>query len=178
MEPFLGQIQAFGFSFAPRGWANCDGQLLAISSNDALFSLLGTYYGGDGRTTFALPDFRGRTTIHQGTGPGLSPAIIGRKGGSYQVALNVTNLPSHNHTVSGGITVGVSDEDANASEGDGKYLGGAQVYTDQAANGQLAGVNSSYHIGTNGMGQPFGIQNPSLAVNICIALIGIYPSRN
>lgn len=98
-DPFIGQINAFGFNFAPRGWATCNGQLLPISSYTALFSLLGTMYGGDGRTTFALPDLRGRTPVHQGTGPGLSQKSMGEKGGSETTTLTISNLPSHNHTI-------------------------------------------------------------------------------
>ncbi|WP_430974469.1 tail fiber protein, partial [Sunxiuqinia rutila] len=98
-EPFVAQISMFGGNFAPRNWAFCDGQLLAISSHTALFSLLGTTYGGDGRTTFALPDLRGRTPVHAGNGPGLSPRALGSKFGSEQTTLTTNNLPSHNHTV-------------------------------------------------------------------------------
>lgn len=98
-EPFLAQISLFGSNFAPRGWAFCDGQLLPISSNSALFSLLGTTYGGDGRTTFALPDLRGRVAIHEGTGPGLSNKRLGQRGGQESVILNNTQLPSHRHTI-------------------------------------------------------------------------------
>src|SRR5687767_9318635 len=97
MEPFLGQIQAFGFNFAPRGWAQCQGQLLAINTNTALFSLLGTTYGGNGQTTFALPDFRGRTMVGQGQGPGLSAYTIGQVGGTESVTLTSNNLPAHTH---------------------------------------------------------------------------------
>ncbi|MHC4955882.1 MAG: phage tail protein, partial [Planctomycetota bacterium] len=97
-EPFIGQIQQFGFNFPPRGWAHCDGQLLPISSNTALFSLLGTTFGGDGRTTFGLPDLRGRIAKHVGTGPGLSPVTWGQRGGAETVVLNTGNMPSHTHT--------------------------------------------------------------------------------
>ena len=96
-EPFVGEIRMFAGNFAPRGWAFCDGQLLAVSQNDALFSLLGTIYGGDGRTTFGLPDLRGRIPIHAGTGPGLSPRRLGAKGGAENVTLTVNQMPSHNH---------------------------------------------------------------------------------
>ena len=99
MEPFIGQIQAFGFNFALRGWAKCDGQLLPISSNSALFSLLGTIYGGDGRTNFALPDLRGRMAIHEGSGPGLTKRALGSKGGVESVALSVNQMPAHSHRV-------------------------------------------------------------------------------
>lgn len=98
-EPFLGTIGIFGFNFAPRGWAQCSGQLLPISSNQALFSLLGTIYGGDGRTTFALPDLRGRVPVNYGQGPGLSLYQIGQKGGAEQINIGIQNLPSHSHTI-------------------------------------------------------------------------------
>jgi microcystin-dependent protein len=178
MEPFLGQIQAFGFNFAPRGWASCDGQLMPISQYQALYSLLGTIYGGDGRTSFGLPDLRGRFAIGHGNGPGLSPATLGAKGGANQVTLTVNNLPAHNHMVNGGISVGVSDEDANASEGNGKNLGGAQIYTDQASNGNIAGVSSPTETTLTGGGQPLSVVNPYQVVNVCIALQGLFPSRN
>ena len=98
-EPFLGTIGIFGFNFNPRGWATCDGQLLAISSNSALFSLLGTTYGGDGRTTFGLPDLRGRVPVHMGQGPGLSSYHLGSKSGAERIYITVPNLPAHTHTI-------------------------------------------------------------------------------
>jgi len=100
LDPFIGQIQAFGFNFAPRGWSLCDGQLLAISSNTALFSLIGTAFGGDGRTTFGLPDLRGRTAVHVGRGPGLSNITWGQRGGRENVNLTIQELPAHNHIIS------------------------------------------------------------------------------
>ncbi|MBD3756388.1 MAG: phage tail protein, partial [Gammaproteobacteria bacterium] len=96
-EPFVGEIRMFAGNFAPRGWAFCDGQLLAVSQNDALFSLLGTIYGGDGRTTFGLPDMRGRIPVHQGSGPGLSPRRLGSKSGAETETLTVNQMPSHTH---------------------------------------------------------------------------------
>jgi microcystin-dependent protein len=98
MEPFIGQIITVGFDFAPRGWAKCDGQLLAISQNTALFSLLGTTYGGDGRTTFGLPDLKGRVPMHEGDGPGLSPKRLGERGGRENVTLTTDQMPRHKHT--------------------------------------------------------------------------------
>ena len=95
MDPFIGLIVMFGGNFAPRGWALCDGQLLSISSNSALFSILGTTYGGDGRTTFGLPDLRGRVPMHPGTGPGLSPRTLGQKSGTETVQLTTAQLPPH-----------------------------------------------------------------------------------
>ena len=100
-EPFVGEVRMFAGNFAPRGWAFCDGQLLAVSQNDALFSLLGTIYGGDGRTTFGLPDMRGRVAIHAGSGPGLSPRRLGAKAGSEKETLTVNQMPSHTHAWQG-----------------------------------------------------------------------------
>ena len=106
MEPFIGMIVQFGGNFAPRGWALCDGQLMSIAQNSALFSILGTTYGGDGRTTFALPDLRSRVPIHPGQGPGLSRYVLGQAGGVESVTLTVNNMPSHNHSFSGSSSVG------------------------------------------------------------------------
>ena len=110
-DPFLAEIVMFGGNFAPRGWAFCDGQLLAISSNTALFSLLGTTYGGDGRTTFGLPELRGRFAMHPGNGPGLSSRKLGQKGGSERVTLAITNLPSHTHQLR--CNSGAADSEAD-----------------------------------------------------------------
>jgi microcystin-dependent protein len=172
MEPFLGQIQAFGFNFAPRGWAKCDGTLLAISQNQALFSLLGTQFGGDGRTTFALPDLRGRSIVHAGQGAGLSPIQIGQKGGQENVTLNTNNLPPHNHATV--MNLGGTAEEAGA----GHFLAtsGALFAEDAAAGSTLnAGAITS---GNTGNGQSFNNRNPFLGINVCIALEGIFPSRN
>ena len=119
-EPFLGQIQPFGFTFNPRGWANCDGQLLQISQYSALFALLGTTYGGDGRTTFALPDLRGRVAIHTGTGPGLSPRSMGQRSGTEYNYLTVNQLPAHNHTAS--ATLHATDGRGNRSAPGGNII--------------------------------------------------------
>ena len=116
MEPFIGQIQAFGFNFPPQGWATCDGQLLPISSNSALFSLLGTIYGGDGRTTFALPDLRSRSIVHNGTGPGLDTISMGERAGFYQHTLTIAQMPNHTHNI------GVSSEAGEEANPTGKYL--------------------------------------------------------
>jgi microcystin-dependent protein len=163
MEPFIGQIQAFGFNFAPRGWASCDGQLIAINQNTALFSLLGTTYGGDGRTTFALPDLRGRTMLSAGNGLGLSDRRLGSQGGSENNTLTVNQLPSHNHALGAGATVSipVSGEDADP---DGVYGSGPLPLSGNTAN--------------QGGQQAFNNMQPYLVVNICIALQGIFPSRN
>lgn len=178
-EPFLGEIRAFGFNFAPRGWAECNGQLLAISSNTALFSLLGTTYGGDGRTTFALPDLRGRSAMHQGTGPGLQRKQMGQRGGVESTQLTTANLPPHSHTAS----FRVADEDiATTTKAKNKALA-------QNANIEIYSKNPTFNegntmtpevisINNTGLGQAFSSQSPYLTVNICIALQGLFPSRS
>ena len=172
-EPFLGEIAMFGGNFAPRGWAFCSGQLLPIASNEALFSLLGTTYGGDGRTTFALPDMRGRVPMHPGTGPGLTPRRLGQRLGTEIHTLNLTEMPSHNHS---------PVMRANATSGGfatptGNVLGNDAIYT----RGGTADVSlgSTSIISNNvGGGQPFNIMQPSLGVNCIIALQGVFPSRS
>jgi microcystin-dependent protein len=180
MDPFLGQITMFGGSFAPRGWAFCEGQLLPISQYTALFSILGTTYGGDGRTTFGLPDLRGRAPIHAGHGPGLSDVRLGQKGGNEMTTLNVTNLPSHNHT--GTISVGpdtnltdaaVNNRLATEARGGGDAL---PIYTSDAGNGNMAG--DSVTIGNAGGNQAFSNRSPYLVISHIIALQGIFPSRS
>ena len=113
-DPFIGEISLFASNFAPRGWALCDGQLLPISTNTALFALLGTTYGGDGRTTFGLPDLRGRLPVHAGTGPGLTQRRLGERSGVEQVTLSTTELPSHGHAVRGNSGVANRQSPVNA----------------------------------------------------------------
>lgn len=186
-EPFVGQIQPFGFNFAPRGWAKCDGQLLAISTNTALFSLLGTTYGGDGRTTFALPDLRGRVPMSDGTGPGLSTRKIGQKSGSETVTLNVTQMPAHDHSGTGTVTGTVQ---ANSGAGDTDNPAGNTLATLSRTNQySTAGPNTAMHddtvTGTGifttsmaGGSQSHNNMQPFLVINYCIALVGLFPSRS
>jgi len=169
-NPFMGEVQWFAGSFAPRGWAFCNGQLLAISQNQALFSLLGTVYGGDGRTTFALPDARGRTFIHAGTGPGLPNYKSGDKGGSPQETLTVAQLASHTHTSR------ANSGAAAALDPTGKVLansGRANLYAGTAN----VDMNTNAITSTGG-GLPHNNMQPFLTLNCIIALQGIYPSRN
>ena len=171
MEPFLGQIQAFGFNFAPRGWAQCNGQLLSISANTALFSLLGTIYGGDGRTTFALPDLRGRSIVGDGTGPGLTNIKQGQKGGAENHTLTTAQIPAHAHGVKVAVNTAPGDEASPTST----IASSANGFSEDAtANSFLGGVSSS----NVGGGQAFNIRNPYLGINVCIALQGVFPSRN
>ncbi len=173
-EPFIGEITMFGGNFAPRGWAFCDGQLLAISQNDSLFSLLGTIYGGDGRTTFGLPDLRGRIPLHQGTGPGLSPRNLGSRGGEERVTLTTNQMPNHFHYVNANNAPG---DQANPA---GHVLaqptqGSNRLYDDvEPVDNKL----NSAAIGDSGGSLPHQNIMPFQCVNYIIALVGIYPSRN
>lgn len=182
-EPILSEIKSFGSNFCPRGWAATSGQLLAISSNTALFSLLGTIYGGDGRTTFALPDLRGRAIVAPGAGPGLSSVQVGQRFGNENTTLSVLNMPSHNHMVNannGAVSFADRRGPANDFLGSPSYNDPANpaedisIYSDQAPNVQM----DSRMISNEGGGQQFSNSPPRLAVQTCIALQGIYPSRN
>jgi microcystin-dependent protein len=171
-EPFVGEIRMFAGNFAPRGWAFCDGQLLAVSQNDALFSLLGTIYGGDGMTTFGLPDLRGRIPIHAGSGPGLAPRPLGQKAGVEKVTLTVNELPSHVHRMAstesasggnpGGSVLGDTGEDFIYEEVEDKPT----TLLNAAASGHVGGSRSHSNL------------MPSLCIHFIIALVGIYPSRH
>jgi microcystin-dependent protein len=171
MEPFLGSLLLVPYNFAPSGWALCHGQLLPISQNTALFSLLGTTYGGDGVTTFALPDLRGRVPISSGQGPGLQNYNLGQAGGAESATLGVNQLPSHNHSVNTVSGPGTSPHPANellASSTSGS------VYAPAKPNSTL-NANAVSHTGG---GQPVSIRSPYLTLNWIIALQGIYPSQN
>ena len=160
IEPFLGEVRTFGFNFCPRGWAATDGQLLPISQNSALFSLLGTIYGGDGRTTFSLPDLRGRYVMGEGSGPGLSTRSLGEVSGQETVTLTQAEIPAHTHDV----LITQTDQAGNH--------GGLTV--EQATETGMAGG------GTDSVGgsQAHNNMPPYLVMTTCIALVGIFPSRN
>lgn len=179
MEPFLGQIMMVGFNFAPRGWAFCDGSLLPISSNTALFSLLGTIYGGDGRTTFALPDLRGRSAVGMGNGPGLSSIRIGEKAGSEQVTLTAANLPSHNHTLNVSNAAGTSSNPAGGFPANSQFQADrSSPVIEVSSYGTVPNSTMSPQtIGNSGGSIPFNNRDPYLGVNYIIALQGIFPSR-
>ena len=172
-EPFIGQISTFGFSFAPRGWAKCDGQLLQITSNTALFSLLGTVYGGDGRTTFGLPDLRGRAALHQGAGPGLTKRTIGQKAGAETAPLDAKTMPTHTHVATMMATT-LPDPTDNGSP-TGKVFAPKNKYSSGTSNADM-GPTSITNANTGG-GQAHANMQPFLCINFCIALTGIFPSR-
>ena len=169
-EPYVGEIKMFAGNFAPRGWAMCDGQLLAVSQNDALFSLIGTIYGGDGRTTFALPDLRGRLPIHAGQGPGLSDRRLGSKAGAENVTLNTSELPSHSHPMKASENLASSPNPAGNVLAQTTTL---DLYLDTTPDTPLA--NSSI-TATGGGGSHTNLM-PFLCINFIISLVGIYPSR-
>ncbi|WP_025764200.1 phage tail protein [Dyadobacter tibetensis] len=177
-ENYLGEIKMFAGSYPPSGWAFCNGQLLAISSHTALFSLLGTNYGGDGEETFALPDLRGRVPIHAGNGPGLSQYRLGQKGGAEQVTLTSNNLPAHTHEAT--LKIGVSDQPGNTSNPVGAILANSgafdKEYTDQDSTGTLG--KTSVTINPTGSSQPVDIRQPYNTVNFIIALTGVFPPRD
>ena len=186
MEPYIGQIQPFAFNFPPRGWSQCNGQLLAIASYTALFSLIGTTFGGDGRTSFALPDLRGRSIVHIGTGPGLDTITWGERGGKIYEQLSVAHLPSHDHMlVNGTAKVTVANATGQpAAESDGganAFLNGgtAEIYSENTSlTDHAGGVTISGNTSFNGGSQAFNIRNPFLGIEMCIAMTGIFPSRN
>ncbi len=169
-QPFIGEVQWFAGNFAPRGWVFCDGQLLQISQNVALFSLLGTTYGGDGRITFGLPDMRGRGMLHEGTGPGLSPHSLGQKAGNETETLYVTQQPSHGHILradsSGGDSVLPNDRVISK-------VGRLRVFANSPDSDM--GVSS---IASTGGSQSHNNMQPCTTLNCIIALQGVFPSRN
>jgi microcystin-dependent protein len=168
-EPYLGEMAYFAGNFAPRGWAKCDGQILPISSNQALFSLLGTTYGGDGRTTFALPDMRGRALIHAGQGAGLTNRPQGQNLGSETVTMSSAQMPSHNHTLNG------TSSGANSNTALDRSLGDVKIYkTGVTANQTL----HSETISNTGNGQSINTTQPTLALMCIIAIEGLFPSRS
>jgi microcystin-dependent protein len=174
-EPFIGEIKIVGFTFAPRGWADCDGQIVSISQNTALFSLLGVTYGGDGTTTFALPDLRSRLPMHTGSGSGLSPRSQGARSGNESTTLSVSNLAAHSHSG----TVISSPAEGDRSDPAGAYPARAeepmQAYAGTTGATMAAGSVQTYDTGN---GSSFSNMPPFLVVRFIIAMVGIFPSRN
>ena len=190
-DPFIGEIRMVGFNYNPQGWALCQGQLLPIAQNTALFALLGTTFGGDGRTTFGLPDFRGRTPVGAGTGPALTPIVQGERSGNESVTLQQPQMPMHTHSASGTASLSVGATPSNqvvAPSTTNNVLGAsvagnpaaAAIWSDKLigpvalANPQTVAVT----VATAGGSQPLGLRNPFLGTNFIIALTGIFPSRD
>ncbi|MBM7519778.1 phage tail protein [Nocardioides nitrophenolicus] len=173
-DPFVAEIRIFPFNFAPRGWAFCDGQLLPLSQNTALFSLLGTTYGGNGKSNFALPDLQGRAAMHPGQGPGLSLHDLGETGGSETVTLLESEIPAHSHTLQGNVD-GLGDVSVpgpaaalTSSSGGTLYRSGQPTAGEYLAPEALAPVGGD---------QPHNNMQPYLTLSFCIALQGVFPPR-
>lgn len=174
-SPFIGDIVAVGYNFCPRGWLSAEGQILDISTNTALFALIGTTYGGDGRTTFGLPDLRGRVAMGPGAGPGLSQRVQGQMFGSEGVSLTIGQMPNHSHAVN------ANNLDGNLPGPGGKLLaaappsgmGSETIYSDQGPTVTM----SPAMIGTSGQSQAFNVEDPTLVMRYCIATQGQFPQR-
>ncbi len=182
MDAYLGSICAFGFNFNPYGWYFCNGQTLAIQSNAALFSLLGTYYGGNGSTTFCLPNLQGRNTINQGVLNGVNH-VIGEFAGSDTVTITSANMPAHTHTVQASINAnnggrGSTGVPSNSPSGGYPAVASNPVYSPASNAGSVLKSDPLVTLGTAGGSAPITISDPSLVMNFCIAFTGIYPSRN
>jgi microcystin-dependent protein len=171
MDPFVAEIRIFPFNFAPRGWAFCDGQLLPLSQNTALFSLLGTTYGGNGKSNFALPDMQGNAPMHPGQGPGLSLHDLGETGGSETVSLLESEIPSHSHAFQASNSDGISQGPQDQLMAGG--VGGVSMYASPGALTQL----SDNALAPAGGDQPHNNMQPYLTLNFCIALQGVFPPR-
>jgi microcystin-dependent protein len=183
MEGTIGEIRMFAGTFSPRTWAFCNNQLISIAQNTALFSILGTTYGGNGQTTFALPDFRGRVAVGTGTGPGLPNVQLGQLAGTPTVTLLTTNMPAHNHAVTGTVTMqannditGLTDDASAARTGLPNTPNIYSKATDALVSLAPAVVNLT--TGVNGGSQPFSIMPPYLGMNYIICMFGIFPSRD
>lgn len=169
MDQYLGQVLLAGFNFAPVGWRFCDGSLLPISQFDALFALIGTTYGGDGVSTFALPDLRGRTALGQGSGPGLSPAIMGQRAGSEFVTITSQTYPQHNHSLFG------TSDGGNAQNPSGAILAAGQVvYKTEAPTVTMNAIMCGP---ATGLGNPHENRQPYQVCNWIIAVEGVFPPR-
>lgn len=168
-EPFIAEIRIFAGNFAPRSWAFCDGQLLPVAQNTALFSLIGTTYGGDGRSTTALPNLQGRAPMHPGRGPGLTSRRLGQRGGVEQVTLSEAQMANHSHTLL------ASGEDGNSQNPAGNHYGaGTDMYRAPSNKGAM----DTQSLPNTGGSQPHNNLQPFLTMNFIIALQGLYPSRS
>ncbi len=186
-EPFIGTVIPWAPNFAPRGWAFCEGQILAVSQHGALFSILGVMYGGDGRTTFALPDLRGRYAMHAGTGPGLPPAPLAQRGGAEEVALSRDELAAHDHSVTEATleVVATTDEGDQSTPSATNRLAAAKLstghdvnlYSSAAPNTTLGGLYASATLEATGGGGAHSNMQPYLTIRYIIALVGMFPSR-
>lgn len=185
MNPFLAEIRIFAGNFPPRGWAFCNGQILSIAQNTALFSLLGTTYGGNGQTTFALPDLRGRSSMHWGQGPGLTERVLGEMAGENNVTLLTTEIPAHVHDGTAQFTnarIRCSNGSATSKTAEGNVpavVSKGHIYNGAATSSMAMGVNVNQSVvsGPNTGSQPHNNMQPYLGLTFIIALQGIFPPR-
>jgi microcystin-dependent protein len=177
MEAYIGQIILFAGNFNPKNFMLCNGQILAIRTNTALFSLLGTTYGGDGKTTFALPDLRGRNAIQQGQGPGLTPRILGETGGTPTVTLITTEMPAHVHLVNANNASGSTNDPTNNFPGVAVDAGSGNEYTIYTSTAPNSNFNMTA-VGPQGGNQPHQNMPPYLGLNFIICVQGVFPARN
>jgi microcystin-dependent protein len=183
MEGTIGEIRMFAGTFNPKNWAFCQNQILAIASNTALFSILGTTYGGNGQTTFALPDFRGRVPVGAGQGPGLSSYVIGQLGGAESYSINNTNFPAHTHPFSGSISMPANAAVANADTPANSYpatLAGTPMYSTVNNGSGMANMQMALTAAAAGSASPQPVTNiqPVMGMNYIICMFGIFPARN
>ncbi|MDR0281235.1 MAG: tail fiber protein [Paucimonas sp.] len=179
-DPFIGEIKMFASNFAPRGYSTCNGQIVGIQQNAALFALVGTTYGGNGTTTFGLPNFQGRSPVHWGTGAGMAAIVLGQAAGTETVTLLTSQMPAHSHGMALTVSTDPATSDAPLANG---YLGVAVDTASAAVNiyGATKGTGATLALEQSsivGGSQPFGVRNPYLAVTFIIALVGEYPTRN
>jgi microcystin-dependent protein len=172
MDPFIGEVKLFAGAFAPRGWAFCDGQLLAINQNTALFSIIGTTYGGDGRTTFALPDLRGRVPLGPRRGAGLSDYREGQKGGVEHVTLTTSQMPNHSHSLNADTNAGTTNVPTN------HILANTAAFDNEYSTQSPNTTMNTTAIGNTGGNQSHENRQPFLAINYIIAVQGVFPSRS
>jgi microcystin-dependent protein len=177
-DPFIGEIRAFGFDFPPRDWVTCNGQLLKITQYQAIYSLLGTNYGGDGRSNFGVPNLNGRAAMHYGSGSYTTPHVIGQAGGNPTVQLNQQTIPNHNHTITAGNANGTAttpggNYPAKGNTKAGKISNPWPSYVDAAPAAEMA----SHAIAPTGSNLPHENRQPYLVLNYCLSLTGIWPSR-
>jgi len=182
MEVFIGSIVAFGFNFPPYGWASCNGQLLSIAEYTTLYSLIGTTYGGNGQTTFGVPNLQGRVPVGQGNFVG-TPYVMGQTAGNTAVTLSLGNMPAHNHMGASQVAIPANTADGNSTNPEGNILAASgtahNIYSTAGSDASMKNItNSVITVGPIGGNQPFDITDPFLAINYSIALYGIFPSRN
>jgi microcystin-dependent protein len=178
MEGTIAEIRMFAGNFAPNTWLFCAGQTMSIAQNTAMFSLLGTTFGGNGQTTFGIPDFRGRVAVGTGTGPGLPNIQLGQMAGSPNITLLATNMPAHTHAITGTVSIQAAGDGALGTDAVGRYLGPGSFYSAAAELQTMAPAVTALTAAPAGGSQPINIMPPYLGMNYIICQFGIFPSRN